>query len=465
MKLLLGINLLLAVVVLTFLLLREDGRAPDQTQISRAATETEPEAKPPPRKITETKRRELPTGQETGEKHTENGTAAATTEDSQFLIEGILLSPEGEPVKNFDLRAYRDGKSVSGSSSDKQGGFRIQVKKPGDYLLKGTDMLRGVRPRVLVFTELPVRAGDRDLRIHLIPGKSGEIRALLTGFGKTPIPEKVQVVIKNVQKELGGYHRILDCPKGRMEIHGVAPGRYQLEFFIPGLLADSPVITVHDKQITDLGRIYFHPQGAITGVVLDEKGQAFPGVGVYAGRHYTGWLRPDPTTSHLEPPKASTRTDAAGRFATTGYRDPWTPISFVIQGYLPLDLMLTSADEARTLRLTLQAAATLEVRDFPRFTEVKGKQYPLTIWNLQAIRLNGSYALWKDRPLLQKGLREALPSQEEHFRVPDLPPGRYRIRLLSTERVVDRKLKKAIQIFVDREIELHAGKTSKLVWK
>jgi len=467
MKLLLGINLALAVVVLTFLLLRKDGRAPDQTRIPRAAAETAqeaPEAKKPARDEAKDQRQELPGATPPIEAARKNQDAAPTGSRSKLGIAGRVLDPDGKPVKGYGVKIERDEKPVAMVMTDKEGRFQLRAPEPGDYLLTGQDGMRAMRNQSLAPVRIGVHSGAMDLIIRLEPGKSGEIRALLTGFGKILIPDKVQVTIKNLDKVTGGYLRILACPGGRMRIPGIEPGRYTIEFFIPELLADCPVITVHENRVTDLGRIWFHPIGAIAGVILDDKGRPLPGVEVYAARPYTGWLHPDPKRT-IPFPKPSTITDASGRFATKGYRDPWTLITFTMKGYAPLEVYLTNADMARTLRLRLYRAATLEVRGFPRFLPYHGRQCPIVYWNLIAHKLPKSHTLWKDNPLLQSGIQKALPLEGNAFTISDLPPGRYRIRCQSPPGPYDRKLKNRIERHEDREVELHAGQTTKLDWK
>jgi protocatechuate 3,4-dioxygenase beta subunit len=454
MKLLLGINLILVVAVLTFLLLREDGRAPDQNAIPRTVSQPEsPQAKTAPHKTNPSQRVEAATENPTNPPADPAREPATAAEDPEMRIEGVVLSPEGKPMHSWFMSLWQDGKALAQTNSDKDGHFRFQVPHKGEFELRGADNMQAWRERVLLFPQLRVRSGDHKVRVQVEWGESGTIHALLTCYGEHKIPDRVQVHVLNQEKIRGGQFRVVPCQDGKITITGIPEGDYTLEFFVPDLQAEAlPVLKVRRKAVLDLGRIYFHPQGAIAGKILDSRGQPLEGIGVYLHLPYGRWLRPS-NQEYLNTNRPTTRTDSNGRFRLTGYRDPWTPVVFTAKGYAPIELHLTSADQARTLQLRLQIPAALQLGDLPTTTKHKGREIRYRTCTLLALRLSKSYSLWKEHPLLNHSLKYGLPLRTNPTVIPDLPPGRYRVRVGVSDKIGEH-----------RDIELTAGKTTKLTW-
>lgn len=455
MKLLLGINLLLIVVVSTFLLLREDRRAPDQTLIPRTERISEsPEGKAMLPRADPSQRvsvhREVPQKPDAALA----STPSTPEGDAGLRIEGIVLSPDGKPMPSWLVSLWQDDKVIARTNSAMDGRFRFQVADEGGFELRGSDNMEALRTRVLVFPRMRVKAGDRGVRVRIEPGEGGTVRALLTSSGKTGIPDRVQVHLLNQDKARGGLFRIVPCREGSITIKGIPEGDYTIEFFVPDLMAEPlPVLTVRRKSALDLGRIYFHPQGAIAGRIFDSRGKALAGIGVYLDHPYGRWLNPS-NDDFLATNQPTTRTDSAGRFHLTGYRDPWTQIVFTAKGYAPLELHLQSADQARTLWLRLEKPATLRLEGLPRSIEYEGKAVPITSCELVALRLPRSYSGWKEHPLFNHSLSFGLAPKDRPILIPDLPPGRYRVSVGRNDKFGDH-----------RDIELIAGKSVTLSWK
>ena len=371
-----------------------------------------------------------------------------------LLIEGVVLDPKGAPIPAARIEAFGRRSStrpVESCTCDGRGRFRIAVPEEGRYTLLARDSRQGQDTRRLLSRDCKTLSGEENVRIQLVRGSAGEIHALLTGSLEIEVPARVLVHVKPIDGQPGFHARLVDCPQGRMKLLAVPPGDYQLVLFVKGLVLNSPVARVRDRQITDLGRIYLRPLGRISGVITDGQGRPLEGVGVFPGRGYNYQRGRAWSLGSLRP---STKTDAQGRFRTSGFRKPWTPVAFAVDGHAPIEVHLTSADQASTLRLRMEASATLVITGLPPFPERKGGRFTHNSLTIKATDLPRSYRLIESGVLHTKGIQSSVKDPAEGITIPDLPPGRYEIRI-DEKWCLDSPC---------RKVQLSAGKTKRLSW-
>jgi Carboxypeptidase regulatory-like domain len=181
-------------------------------------------------------------------------------------IAGRILDDDGEPLQSVGIQAlrlnYANGRrqlvSVSGSSSNDRGEYRIFGLPAGRYLLRasmpGSPMSRPFEPGALVpevqdsyaaiyFPGTPDvdsaspislaeggELGDVDFRLHRI--RAATVRGHLVSPSSKFLSSQIQVVLAHNDAGFASFidrvSAFVDPASGRFEIHGVSPGSYIL---------------------------------------------------------------------------------------------------------------------------------------------------------------------------------------------------------------------------------------------
>ena len=278
-------------------------------------------------------------------------------------IEGIVLSPEGEPVANAHLQgiwATARAMSSTPAKSDEHGRFRLLVEHrvPHDFVVEDD----GDRWSPIELAD--ISPGTHDVEFRFLPAQEIELEVIdregdpVETFEATTAAAEESAYARWETVELGehfaGIAR-LRAPNHDFTVEVKAPG-YQR-----ALLGPFSAVAPPERVAVPL-----EPSAAVCGVVLLE-GEPYPGARVELRHQVEGisfQMNGYPTVYHPNP-AAMTESGEDGAFAIT----PPTSGEFLLRatatGHAPAELGPIPVDLSRgrsDLRLVLGAGGTIEGR-------------------------------------------------------------------------------------------------------
>jgi hypothetical protein len=241
---------------------------------------------------------------------TEDGAWPVIELDRGTSVEGIAVDEAGRPAAEAELRLLQASPNsvVESAKCDRSGKFVLK-QRPA----KGTIAIQARTDSAATIDPVTVAVSQamRPLRLVLSQNKAGSVRGFLTDEAGQPI-RRADVFLTgfwNVGVRQHSFQIFVNRAddRGRFEIRGLWPGRYQVGFTAEDLESPSRTVTLRQGQSIDFGKIVLDSsRGAITGIVIDSAGKPLPGVVVF--------------NSGDAPGRISTRTDAGGHFRLQGFR-------------------------------------------------------------------------------------------------------------------------------------------------
>jgi len=203
-------------------------------------------------------------------------------------LRGAVWSPDGKPVPNAQVFAYRDGERLGADAADEQGRFAIDGIEPGPLEVFARSEDRALSCRVPI--QISAREQVQDVVLHEAAKIAGQLR---TPDG-TPL---AGVRVRAVEVRGDVRRRSQTDDDGRFAIENLYPGVYRLEVVRQGRRPVSPEGAEAVEVIRGVvERDLVIARGArIAGEVRDTSGRPVEGAGVFAIRDgdYLGTTRTD----------------------------------------------------------------------------------------------------------------------------------------------------------------------------
>lgn len=331
-------------------------------------------------------------------------------------LAGRVIDKHGTPVADAQLWARAtDESNTFYASTDEYGKFDFGGIPPGDYALVAQHEEEASRR--LPENGAVYRTGRRDIEI-VLPGLSA-IAGRVVQDG-TPVSYFGFMVTKTPSSLYSETVVAVNDDTGAFVQSALAPGTWSVVIMGPGFATKTiENVVVHEGRTTDLGTITVDRGRVVTGRVTDTKGRPVPDAFVAAGSSVTRVA-----TNRIDQRQqgdTTARTDANGRFELAG---------------------LPTGDTLRIVART-NAATSVEQELAPADTVVDLVLHEVGtivghVSNIQG-SISGVVVSAPDPDLTFRSTRYyGTVDRAGDFRITDIPPGRYEIRLMGDHTLGDK---------------------------
>lgn len=234
-------------------------------------------------------------------------------------VSGQVVDERGKPVAgarvSYDTSGFGLGGGGRGEAkSDDKGGFRFAALAPGQYTFGASD---GEHVRSL---STPIEVGAQPVRDVLITLRTGgSVRGTVVDRAGAAVPFAVVRIAPHpdggMREAMIGARQVASDERGAFEIRGLPRARLQLR--AEGEAAASAILEV---SLVEAARqeglqVVLDVEGAISGVVVNERGEPMPELSVRCAPDFTAGAALD---SFALTGMSSTTSDGSGAFTVRG---------------------------------------------------------------------------------------------------------------------------------------------------
>ncbi|MFO1053469.1 MAG: carboxypeptidase-like regulatory domain-containing protein [Planctomycetota bacterium] len=194
-------------------------------------------------------------------------------------IAGVVIDPRAQPLSEYDVVAWRDGKWLASTRSDAQGRFDLPNLTEGPVTLRVGKRPAGNEGRSFAQNAASLDTTAPDRRVQIVVPDETLSTAKVLGRVLTPEGANLPGALVQLSATGGGAIRLTSGDDGRFEASEVTPGEYHVQI----KHADhAPLFigmrTIHVAETVDFGELRMPPSGHLRVRVTSTDGVSTSGV-------------------------------------------------------------------------------------------------------------------------------------------------------------------------------------------